>query len=90
MYFLFFEAEQREGDAQVLELTLDHAIGPMSWMHRLKRVFHIDIERCGLQAGGVDEGAPGPRPDDGPGYYGAFLRDPDGHKVEAAIVPGAS
>jgi len=45
---------------------------------------------AGLEAGGVDEGAPGPRPDYGPGYYGAFLRDPDGHKVEAAIVPGAS
>ena len=45
---------------------------------------------AGLEAGGVDEGAPGPRPDYGPGYYGAFLRDPDGHKVEAAIVPDAS
>ena len=45
---------------------------------------------AGLEAGGVDEGAPGPRPDYGPGYYGAFLRDPEGHKVEAAIVPGAS
>ena len=45
---------------------------------------------AGLDAGGVDEGAPGPRPDYGPGYYGAFLRDPDGHKIEAAIVPGAS
>lgn len=45
---------------------------------------------AGLAAGGVDEGAAGPRPDYGPGYYGAFLRDPDGHKVEAAIVRGAS
>ena len=24
---------------------------PMSWMHRLKRVFHIDIERCGVCGG---------------------------------------
>ena len=45
---------------------------------------------AGLEAGGVDEGTPGPRPDYGPGYYGAFLRDPDGHKVEAAIIPGGS
>ena len=44
----------------------------------------------GLEAGGVDEGVPGPRPYYGPEYYGAFLRDPDGHKIEAAIVPGAS
>ena len=42
---------------------------------------------AGLGAGGADEGAPGPRPDYGPGYYACFLRDPDGHKVEAAIIP---
>ena len=43
---------------------------------------------AGIEAGGADAGAPGPRPAYGPGYYGCFLRDPDGHKVEAAIVPG--
>lgn len=45
---------------------------------------------AGLEAGGVDEGTPGPRPDYGPGYYGCFLRDPDGHKIEAAVVPQPS
>ena len=45
---------------------------------------------AGLEAGGKDEGAPGARPDYGPGYYGCFLRDPDGHKIEAAIVPDPS
>lgn len=34
-----------------------------------------------LAAGGTDEGAPGPRPHYGAGYYGAYLRDPDGNKV---------
>jgi hypothetical protein len=29
----------------------------------------------------VDEGAPGPRPHYGNGYYGAYLRDPDGNKI---------
>lgn len=38
---------------------------------------------AGLQAGGTDDGAPGFRPDYAPGYYAAFLRDPDGNKVEA-------
>ena len=42
---------------------------------------------AGLEAGGKDEGAPGARPDYGPGYYGCFLRDPDGHKIEAALLP---
>jgi catechol 2,3-dioxygenase-like lactoylglutathione lyase family enzyme len=37
-----------------------------------------------LKAGAKDEGAPGPRPDYGEPYYGCFLRDPDGHKIEAA------
>ena len=36
-----------------------------------------------LANGGVDEGAPGERPQYGPGYYAAFVRDPDGHKLEA-------
>ncbi|MGH8719685.1 MAG: VOC family protein [Burkholderiales bacterium] len=38
-----------------------------------------------LAAGGKDEGAPGPRPDYGEPYYGCFIRDPDGHKIEAAF-----
>ncbi len=37
----------------------------------------------GLAAGGRDDGAPGFRPDYAPGYYAAFLRDPDGNKLEA-------
>ncbi|KQY75049.1 MULTISPECIES: VOC family protein [unclassified Ensifer] len=36
---------------------------------------------AGLAAGGTDEGVPGPRQHYGDGYYGAYLRDPDGNKV---------
>ncbi|MFT4978331.1 MAG: catechol 2,3-dioxygenase-like lactoylglutathione lyase family enzyme [Myxococcota bacterium] len=35
-----------------------------------------------LAIGGSDAGPPGPRPRYGPGYYAAFVRDPDGHKLE--------
>jgi catechol 2,3-dioxygenase-like lactoylglutathione lyase family enzyme len=35
-----------------------------------------------LHAGGADDGAPGPRPRYGPRYYAAYLRDPDGLRVE--------
>jgi catechol 2,3-dioxygenase-like lactoylglutathione lyase family enzyme len=38
---------------------------------------------AGLAAGGADDGAPGLRPQYSPDYYGAFLRDPDGNKIEA-------
>ncbi len=36
---------------------------------------------AGVAAGGSVEGAPGPRPHYGDGYFGAYLRDPDGNKV---------
>ena len=38
---------------------------------------------AGLAAGGTDNGAPGPRPIYHPGYYGAFVLDPDGNNIEA-------
>src|SRR5262245_33700126 len=46
------------------------------------RAFH----RAALAAGGTDDGAPGPRPDYGPDYFGAFVRDLDGNKIEAVLV----
>jgi len=39
--------------------------------------------------GGTDNGAPGPRPDYGPDYYGAFVRDPFGNKLEATLNPAS-
>ena len=39
--------------------------------------------RAALAAGGRDNGAPGVRAHYHPGYYGAFVLDPDGHNVEA-------
>jgi catechol 2,3-dioxygenase-like lactoylglutathione lyase family enzyme len=34
-----------------------------------------------LANGGSSEGDPGPRPDYGPEFYGAYVRDPDGNKM---------
>ncbi|SUQ57887.1 Predicted lactoylglutathione lyase [Raoultella terrigena] len=36
-----------------------------------------------LRAGGKDNGAPGYRPHYQPGYYAAFILDPDGYNIEA-------
>jgi catechol 2,3-dioxygenase-like lactoylglutathione lyase family enzyme len=36
-----------------------------------------------LKAGGTSDGAPGLRPHHGDGYYAAFVRDPDGNRIEA-------
>lgn len=40
--------------------------------------------QAGLKAGGTDHGAPGLR-DYHPGYFGAFLIDPDGNNIEAVF-----
>lgn len=45
------------------------------------------FHQAALAGGGSDEGEPGPRPDYGPDYYGAFVRDPFGNKIEATLHP---
>lgn len=42
-----------------------------------------EFYRAALASGGRDNGAPGYRRDYWPGYYAAFVYDPDGHNVEA-------
>ncbi len=41
------------------------------------------FHRLALELGGVDAGAPGVRAQYDAHYYGAFIRDPDGNKIEA-------
>lgn len=41
------------------------------------------FHRAALLAGGKDNGAPGYRPKYHPGYYAAFIFDPDGYNIEA-------
>ena len=41
--------------------------------------------KAGLAAGGRDNGAPGERANYHPGYYAAFLLDPDGNNIEAVF-----
>jgi catechol 2,3-dioxygenase-like lactoylglutathione lyase family enzyme len=43
------------------------------------------FHKAAVAAGGKDEGKPGGRSDYGEPYYGAFIRDLDGHKIEAAF-----
>ena len=40
---------------------------------------------AGLKHGGKDAGAPGPRPQYTAGFYGAFVLDPEGFKIEAVV-----
>jgi len=45
----------------------------------LVEAFHA----AALAAGGTSDGVPGLRPQHGEGYYAAFIRDPDGNRIEA-------
>ncbi|MGE0699947.1 MAG: VOC family protein, partial [Hyphomicrobiaceae bacterium] len=47
------------------------------------RAFHA----AALAGGGSDDGAPGPRAAAMTSYFGAFVRDPDGNRIEAASFP---
>ena len=47
------------------------------------------FHRTALAHGGQDNGAPGERPYH-PGYYGAFVLDPDGNNVEAVCHDAAA
>jgi catechol 2,3-dioxygenase-like lactoylglutathione lyase family enzyme len=41
-----------------------------------------DFHRAATEAGYRDNGSPGERPEYHPGYYGAFVCDPDGNNIE--------
>ena len=42
-----------------------------------------DFHAAALKSGGTSDGAPGPRTEYHSSYYAAFVRDPDGNRVEA-------
>ena len=41
-----------------------------------------------IEAGAASDGEPGPRPEYGEPYYGCFVRDLDGHKIECTCWEG--
>jgi catechol 2,3-dioxygenase-like lactoylglutathione lyase family enzyme len=43
-----------------------------------------------LEAGGKDNGEPGPRPNYGPHYYAAFVRDREGNNIEVVCYARAA
>ena len=55
---------------------------------RAKSTGDVDaFHEAALKAGGVSDGAPGIRPHERVRYYAAFIRDPDGNRVEAVTFP---
>jgi catechol 2,3-dioxygenase-like lactoylglutathione lyase family enzyme len=55
---------------------------------RTKSPGEVDaFHAAALNAGGSSDGAPGLRPHDRVRYYAAFIRDPDGNRIEAVTFP---
>ncbi|MDO9560850.1 MAG: VOC family protein [Bradyrhizobium sp.] len=53
------------------------------WCFKARSRAQVDtFWHAGIAAGGTDDGSPGLR-DYHPSYYAAFLRDPDGNRIEA-------
>lgn len=46
-----------------------------------------DCYRIALSLGGLDDGAPGPRQGEMTEYFGTFIRDLDGNKIEVVTFP---
>ena len=66
-----------ESDAAAGQLTGRHHLAFQSRDRATVEAFH----KAALAAGGKDNGAPGERPYH-PGYYAAFVLDPDGNNIE--------
>ena len=70
------------------ELFVDKADGPVSRVHLAFQAPDREVVKAfyqaALSAGGRDNGAPGERSYH-PGYYAAFVLDPDGNNVEAVF-----
>jgi catechol 2,3-dioxygenase-like lactoylglutathione lyase family enzyme len=68
-----------DGPEAAGELTGRHHLAFQAKDRESVDAFH----KLGLAAGGRDNGAPGERPNYHPGYYAAFLLDPEGNNIEA-------
>src|SRR5215207_2265035 len=85
--------EPSYADAELVEWE-DWDIMPTDREHPVTRGLHVGFRapsraavdafwQAGIDAGYRDDGAPGPRTQYGPDYYGGFLLDPDGNSAEA-------
>ena len=81
----FFWADELVVSSADSEAALGKTTGRIHLAFQVPDRATVDaFHRAGLSAGGKDNGAPGERPYH-PGYYAAFLLDPDGNNVEAVF-----
>jgi catechol 2,3-dioxygenase-like lactoylglutathione lyase family enzyme len=77
------------GDSSLFEIQKSDSKPPLTHLHvafRVNSKAEVDaFYRAALEAGGTDNGAPGPRPEYAQNYYACFVLDPDGHNIEAML-----
>lgn len=84
--------EQGQEPVPVQVQVADGSLGAMPGFHlafsAASRQAVAEFHAAALAAGGSDNGPPGLREHYGPGYYAAFVIDPEGHHLEA-VCKGA-
>jgi catechol 2,3-dioxygenase-like lactoylglutathione lyase family enzyme len=74
----------RDGKPDLWIAAGDRTSPPIHIAFRAETRAAVDaFHAAALAAGATDNGAPGLRPHYHPNYYGAFVRDLDGHNIEA-------
>ena len=80
----FFWADEFVVSSADSPAALGKLTGPTHLAFQAKDKAAVDaFHKAALAHGGTDNGAPGERPHYHPGYYAAFVLDPDGNNVEA-------
>lgn len=86
---LVFDGRSTFGPEGSEDLILAEVAAPVMPIHVAFAVDDRDavarFHAAAIAAGGRDNGGPGLRAHYSPGYYAAFVLDPDGHNVEAVF-----
>ncbi|MER9250914.1 VOC family protein [Mesorhizobium sp. M0598] len=77
------------GSGSLFEIQHSDSKPPLTRVHVAFRVngrAAVDaFYRAALDAGGADNGVPGPRPEYAENHYACFVLDPDGYNIEAML-----
>lgn len=83
-------AYEKNGSMPIIYIYAPDDGRPATWGNGTHVAFVADdrsqvdaFHERALRQGGLCEGQPGPRLNYGPNYYAAYVRDPDGNKLQA-------
>lgn len=83
-------AYERDGQMPTIYIYTPEDGRPATWGNGTHIAFIADAKtqvdlfyELAMSLGGISEGAPGQRPHYGEKYYAAYVRDPDGNKLQA-------